>query len=103
MFAEAQTREERGLNIFELGKVKRLNENEYVVASQSGNGMYHVSKIEGKYVCECLDHKMRNGISCKHIYATIFSATLREKASSQNFTPQTDTEILLPDRCSVCG
>jgi putative transposase len=101
MFAQAETREERGLNIFELGQVKRLNENEYLVASQSGNGTYRVSKVEGKYLCECLDHKLRNGISCKHIYATIFSATLREKASSQNFTPQTDTE--LPDKCLACG
>ncbi len=103
MFAEAQTREERGLNTFELGQVKRLNENEYLVASQSGNGTYRVSRIEGRYVCECLDHKQRNGISCKHIYATIFSATLREKASSQNFTPQIDTDIQLPDKCNACG
>ena len=103
MFAQAETREERGLNIFELGQVKRLNENEYVVASQSGNGTYHVARMEGRYVCECLDHKLRNGISCKHIYATIFSATLREKASAQNFTPQTDTDIQLPDKCLACG
>jgi len=102
MFSQAQTREERGFNIFELGKVKRLSENEYVVASQSGNGTYHVQKIEAKWVCECLDHKMR-GVSCKHIYATIFSSTIREKAASQNFAPETDSEVQLPDSCSACG
>jgi hypothetical protein len=90
MFVQAETREERGFNIFELGKVKRVAENEYLVASQSGNGTYHVSRIEAKWVCECLDHKLR-GVSCKHIYATIFSNTLREKASSQNFAPEADT------------
>jgi len=102
MFAQAETREERGLNIFELGKVKRLTENEYLVASQSGNGTYHVSRIEAKWVCECLDHKLR-GVSCKHIYATIFSTTLREKVSSQNFAPDTDTQIDIPEKCLVCG
>ena len=102
MFAQAETREERGLNIFELGKVKRVTENEYLVASQSGNGTYRVSRIEAKWVCECLDHKLR-GVSCKHIYATIFSTTLREKASSQNFAPDTDTQVEIPDRCLACG
>jgi len=102
MFAQAETREERGLNIFELGKVKRLTENEYLVASQSGNGTYHVSRIEAKWVCECLDHKLR-GVSCKHIYATIFSTTLREKVSSQNFAPEADTEVEIPSTCLACG
>jgi hypothetical protein len=100
MFAQAQTREERGLNICELGQVKRINEDEYLVDSQSGNGAYHVSKVEAKWVCECLDHRMRR-VSCKHIYATIFSTILREKASSQNFTPETETQI--PNKCLACG
>jgi len=90
MFVQAQTREERGLNIFELGKVKRVTQDEYLVTSRSGNGTYHVSRIEAKWVCECLDHKLRS-VSCKHIYATIFSTTLREKISSQNFAPDADT------------
>ena len=102
MYAQPQTREERGLNIFELGQVKRLNENTYLVASQSGNGTYQVSRVEAKWICECPDHKTRS-VSCKHIYATIFSATLREKASSQNFTPETVTDTALTTRCLVCG
>jgi DNA-directed RNA polymerase subunit M/transcription elongation factor TFIIS len=103
MFAQAETREERGLNIFELGQIKRLGENEYLVTSQSGRGDYHVTRIEGRWICECLDHKMRGGLSCKHIYATIFSNILRDRVSSQNFAPDTNIEIELPDKCLACG
>jgi putative transposase len=96
------SREERGLTIFELGQVKRINENTYVVASQSGNGTYHVSRVDASWTCECPDHKVR-GVSCKHIYATIFSTTLREKASSQNFAPEVATDVETPTKCLVCG
>ncbi len=102
MFAQAETREERGFNIFELGKDKRLSESEYLVASESGKGSYRISRIEAKWVCECLDHKTRE-VSCKHIYATVFSITLREKASSQNFTPEIPTETLFPTTCPKCA
>jgi len=96
------SREERGLSIFELGQVKRINEDSYLVASQSGNGTYHVSRVEASWACECPDHKTR-GVPCKHIYATIFSVTLRKKASSQNFAPQTVTDTLVATKCLLCG
>jgi putative transposase len=64
--------------------------------------MYQVSRVEAKWVCECPDHKTR-GVLCKHIYATIFSTTLREKASSQNFAPETVTDIQVTTKCLVCG
>lgn len=96
------SREERGLGIFELGQVKRINEVSYLVASQSGNGTYHVSRVEASWTCECPDHKMR-GVPCKHIFATIFSRTLRERASSQNFAPETVTDIPVTSKCLVCG
>ncbi len=102
MYAQPQNREERGLNIFELGQVKRLREDSYLVASQSGNGTYQVSRVEAKWVCECPDHKTR-GVPCKHIYATIFSTTLRDKASSQSFAPEIKTEDVAPTNCLVCG
>jgi len=102
MYAQPQTREERGLNIFELGQVKRLGEDSYLVASQSGNGTYQVSRVDARWVCECPAHRTR-GVSCKHIYATIFSATLREKASSQNFAPQTVTDTVVATKCLLCG
>ncbi len=102
MFASPQSREERGLNLFELGHVKRVNENAYIVASQSSNGTYEVSRVNAKWVCECLDHKNRQ-VSCKHIYATIFSVTLREKASSQNFAPEIPAETEAPTTCPKCA
>ena len=82
--------------------MKRINEVSYLVASQSGNGTYHVSRVEASWTCECPDHKMR-GVPCKHIFATIFSRTLRERASSQNFAPETVTDIPVTSKCLVCG
>jgi len=96
------TREERGLTIYELGQVKRIRENEYIVRSQSGNGEYRVTKVGAEWACECLDHKLR-GIMCKHAFAAVYSATLRERASSQNFTPETDVDVSLTTKCLACG
>jgi len=96
------TREERGLTIYELGQVKRINENEFAVRSQSGNGTYRVTRIGTEWSCECLDHKLRDA-TCKHIYSCVFSATLRERASSQNFTPETDIDTSLTTKCLACG
>jgi len=40
---------------------------------------------------------------CKHAFAAIYSATLRERASSQNFTPETDIDVSLTTKCLTCG
>jgi len=55
-----------------------------------------------EWSCECLDHKLR-GVMCKHAFAAIYSATLRERASSQNFTPETDIDVSLTTKCLTCG
>jgi len=50
------------------GSIKKLDESNYVVNSQSGKGSYNVQLTESGFVCSCADHVYR-GIKCKHIHA----------------------------------
>lgn len=58
----------RGLEIAKKhgDQIKRIDEFNYEVLSQSGNGSYLVSKVEADWICECPDHKFRDA-KCKHI------------------------------------
>ncbi len=77
------SREEQGQLIAQNnGSVKRINENEYVVNSQSNGGTYHVHMSGLGWVCSCPDHTYR-GVKCKHIHAVEFSFALREQVKKE--------------------
>jgi len=92
-------REERGLKIVNNkdGQVKRIDDSTYEVLSQSGNGVYLVSKLEDGWVCECPDHQFR-GLKCKHAYAVEFSLALRRIVEVSRIEP-----IVNPQVCQICG
>jgi transposase-like protein len=73
-------REERGLAIVNNKKsqVNCVEENFYVVKSQSGNGEYAVSMVDREWICECPDNKFRR-VKCKHIFAVEFSRKMKEQ------------------------
>ena len=72
-------REMRGLAIAKKNRqVKRINDFNYEVLSQNGNGNYLVSKVEDEWGCECPDHRFR-GVKCKHAWAVEISIKLRSK------------------------
>ena len=76
---QTDARQERGRAIAQRGsQVSCVEENFYTVKSQSGNGEYAISKVDGEWVCECPDNKYRN-VKCKHIHALEFSQKLREE------------------------
>jgi hypothetical protein len=52
-------REIRGMAIVNKnsGQVKRIDDFNYEVLSQSRNGNYLVSKVEDEWICECPDHR----------------------------------------------
>jgi len=54
-------REIRGMAIINKnsGQVKQINDFNYEVLSQSGDGSYLVSRVEDEWVCECPDHRFR--------------------------------------------
>jgi len=91
-------REERGLEIVNNNKnhIRRVNASSYSVLSQSGNGSYTVSKVDGEWVCECPDHKFR-GLKCKHAWATEFSLKLREEVEKETIIQQ-----IIISECVYC-
>ncbi len=81
------TRQERGQAIANLsGQIQRIDEVFYTVKSQSGNGEYAVTKVDGEWLCECPDNKWR-GVTCKHIHAVLFSQSIRAEVKIRTIKP----------------
>jgi putative transposase len=56
----AINRQQAGLAIANISDaIKRINESEYIVKSQSGNGDYEIHSTDLGWVCSCPDHKFR--------------------------------------------
>ena len=92
------SREERGQAIAKVnGQIKRIDEFTYSVKSQSGNGIYGVSKVCGEWLCECPDNAYRK-IKCKHIHAVEFSTTIRAEVAIRRIAP-----IENLSQCLYCG
>jgi transposase-like protein len=76
------SRQERGKMIAEQSHaIERLSEKFYRVASQSGHGMYSVTRTKAfaiGWICDCPDFTYRE-VKCKHIWAVEFSQKIREK------------------------
>jgi hypothetical protein len=80
-------REEQGHLIAQInGSVKRINEKEYVVNSQSNGGIYHVHMSGLGWVCSCPDHKFR-GVKCKHVFAVEISFALHKEVEVARIEP----------------
>ena len=75
---------------------KQLDDSTFQVPSQSGNGVYLVSLIDGEWRCECPDHIYRL-VECKHIHAVKFWLALKDQIVSE--VEETIPEIA----CPLCG
>jgi putative transposase len=92
------TREERGEAIAKLpNQIKRIDENTYIVKSQSSNDDYCLSKVCGEWLCECSDNAFRH-VKCKHIYAVEFSASFRTEVKVRHIEPMVNLT-----ECMYCG
>src|SRR5215212_2037856 len=63
---------QQGELIAQKGSIKRFDDRNYVVSSQSGSGSYNIQLTDLGFVCSCADHLYR-GVKCKHIHAVEFS------------------------------
>jgi putative transposase len=91
-------RAERGRLICDLGdQVRRLDDNEYAVRSQSGKGEYSVRASESGWACSCPDYAYRQ-VECKHIHAVEFSRKIRTAVELGALAEFTTT-----DACIFCG
>jgi hypothetical protein len=64
------------------GSVKRIDDANYIVNSQSGSGSYNIHLTQLGWNCSCPDHLYR-GVKCKHIFAVEFSFALREQVKKE--------------------
>jgi len=74
-----------------------MEETLYTVKSQSGNGEYAVSQVDGEWICECPDSRFRN-VKCKHAFAVEFSIALRNTVSKMRIEPLENLH-----ECVYCG
>ena len=86
--AQVLSREERGKAIVDKSnQIIRYDERFYKVASQSGHGMYDVTKRKvGGWLCSCPDFRFRN-VLCKHIWAVQISLTVRKEVEARVIEP----------------
>ena len=83
-------REQRGQTIAETLPVNKMGD-EWVVPSQTGNGVYVVGKDEhGNPRCQCLDFDTR-GLKCKHIFAVEFKTKQKVNPDGTVTVKQTTT------------
>jgi transposase-like protein len=91
-------REQRGRLICDLGtEVRRIDQNEYAVKSQSGRGEYRVRALESGWSCSCPDYTFRQA-KCKHVFAVEFSKKLRTAVELGVLADFNTT-----DACIFCG
>ena len=92
------TREQRGEAIARLnGQIKRVDDCAYTVKSQSQEGDYCITKVDGEWLCECPDNKYRQ-VKCKHIFAVEFSLSIRTEVAISRVIPELNIQ-----NCQCCG
>ena len=92
-------RETRGKEISVMeGAVSRINETDYTVKSQSGNGFYSICKTLTGWICSCPDFMFRN-VTCKHIYAVQISFSLHVEVQKKQLVLQP----ISVSKCQYCG
>ncbi len=75
--------------------VKRIDDNNYQIKSQTRNELYKIIITTIGWVCSCADHMFR-GVKCKHIYAVEFSLELRKQVEIQKI------EEVVISGCKYC-
>ena len=95
----ANARKQRGLAIAQASnQVVRLDDPFYKVSSQTGEGMYDVTRTRSfamGWICTCPDCQYRK-VKCKHIWAVQFSLKLRA------IVQPTVIEPIQIDACVYC-
>jgi len=69
-------KENKGIQIVRMGKLKKIDDANYHVQSQSNAEIwYKVQWEKNHWICNCPDHEKHNN-KCKHIHAVIYYQTL---------------------------
>jgi putative transposase len=88
----------RGQAIAEVeSNVRRIDETEYRVRSQSGHGEYEVISTEAGWYCSCPD-AINRAAKCKHIFAVELSLEIRRRIENAKRIVPLDYQS-----CLTCG
>jgi transposase-like protein len=95
-----QTRMRRGYKISQSSNIKQISEDTWIIPSQTGNGLYEVTKLGQTYVCTCKDFAYRTDKvgNCKHCFALEYYLKLQVQVPQDvrdNYSPKEIT--LCPD------
>lgn len=85
MTTALNSREVRGKEISDQGRVKKVNDNSFKVKSQSGNGAYEVKSAPNGMTCTCPDF-VYSCSRCKHIVATRYYLGVEKDTPQGTFT-----------------
>ena len=77
--------------------VRRIDQHEYRVKSQSGSGEYAVLQTESGWNCSCPDFMFR-GVKCKHAFAVELSLQIRRRIENARRVVPLDYQT-----CFACG
>jgi hypothetical protein len=74
---------QQGQAIAQSYEIRKTSENTWLVPSQSGNGIYEVTKLGETYAYTCKDFEYRTHMigNCKHCFALDYYLRLQGKVS----------------------
>lgn len=82
LLKKLSNRELKGRKIVLKSNLIRLSDYHYYIHSQTTKRDYDVIKMNGKWSCNCPDHRFRH-VCCKHIHSVEYSIKLREEVREQ--------------------
>jgi transposase-like protein len=104
----SETREQRAKAILEMGNPVIIDENTYLVPSQSNpEKKYQVTHFDS-YSCNCKDFELRcrgKGLYCKHIKAILLFEKIKTKYEVEPITQKIELIIDKPNKevCPYCS
>jgi hypothetical protein len=93
---------QQGQAIAQSCKIKQASQNTWLVPSQSGNGVYEVTKLGSEtYACTCKDFEYRNDRfgNCKHCFALDYYLRLQVQVFND---VEKEIEKAKPEDITLC-
>ena len=96
-----ESRQRRGYDVAENCEILLVRENVWSIPSQSGNGSYEVTKLDGTFTCSCKDFEFRSvevGL-CKHCFALDYYLQLQSKVIND---VEQEIDRAVPKEITLC-
>jgi transposase-like protein len=103
MPTESLTRKQKGQALAQSFEIKQASQNTWLVPSQSGNGVYEVTKLGETYACTCKDFEYRTHMvgNCKRCFALDYYLQLQVKVID-DVDKQLVEQTVTPEDITLC-